>query len=211
LGTQTLILLSLLAVSFGRLPKEKEFREKTEKAKSVKDPTATLEEANLFMALVEPTEPVKVVFPLSQKHEIEFMASREGLTRNLKRAKGMYDLRNLDHKQDLRAKHTANTEKTTQILLDAVKNGMTVQEARIGISIAQFRKLPQEEREVAEAAARVRMQEMPKGMREKVLDRMAHNNHEERVQLEQMHDDADKEAFVRRKYKPTVRPPKALE
>lgn len=46
-------------------------------------------------------------------------------------------------KTELRTKTTSNQDKTLQIILEAVKEGMTVQEARMGMVIAQFEvKLP---------------------------------------------------------------------
>jgi hypothetical protein len=105
--------------------------------------------ASMFMALVEPAEPVKVSFPLSDEDRVKFSAARDGLMKSVKKQSSSMDTKKEDTKAELRRKTTDNQEKTLAILLKAVKGGMTVQEARMGMVIAQFEKLSDQEKEDA--------------------------------------------------------------
>ena len=112
--------------------------------------------ASMFMALVEPAEPVKVSFPLSDEDRLKFSAARDGLMQSVRKQSTSMDTKKEDTKAELRTKTTDNQEKTLAILLKAVKGGMTVQEARMGMVIAQFEKLSDQEKEEAMKKATIR-------------------------------------------------------
>lgn len=110
----------------------------------------------MFMALVEPVEPVKISFPLSEEVRLKFSAARDGLMQSVRKQSTSMDTTKDESKAELRSKTTSNQEKTLAILLAAVKGGMTVQEARMGMVIAQFEKLSDTEKEEAMKKATTR-------------------------------------------------------
>jgi len=107
-----------------------------------------------------------------------------------------------DTKKDLRVKTKGNQEKTLEILLEAVKGGMTVQEARMGMVIAQFEALDDATKKEAMEKAKQRQDRMPSGARTKMNERLELKNKKERDQLTALKTDAEKEDFVKRIYRP---------
>ena len=96
----------------------------------------------LFTALVEPKPPKNVTFPLEEQDDIEFHASREALIEWLKAQVEKYDLQDPHVRQALRDKVVIYQKKTQELLLAAVAEGKTLQQARIGMMIAHFESLP---------------------------------------------------------------------
>jgi len=158
--------------------------------------------ASMFMALVEPAEPVKVSFPLSDEDRVKFSAARDGLMKSVKKQSSSMDTKTEDTKAELRKKTTDNQEKTLAILLKAVKGGMTVQEARMGMVIAQFEKLSDQEKEDAIKKATARQEKMPVGSRAKMNERLEAKNKREREALDAAKTDEEKEAYVKKIYRP---------
>jgi len=100
-------------------------------------------------------------------------------------------------------------ERTLDILIGAVRGGMTVQEARIGTSLAQFELLPAKLKERALAAAREKLDRMPVEQREAVRRHLRERNEREREQLEAM-SDGEREQWVRSVWRPSQGHPAAL-
>ena len=96
----------------------------------------------LFTALVEPKPPKNVTFPLEEQDDIEFHASREALMEWLKAQVKKYDLQDPHVKKALRDKVVIYQKKTQELLLAAVAEGKTLQQARIGMMIAHFESQP---------------------------------------------------------------------
>jgi hypothetical protein len=97
---------------------------------------------SLFTALVEPKPPKNVTFPLEEQDDIEFHASREALIEWLKAQVNKYDLQDPHVKKALRDKVVIYQKKTQELILAAIAEGKTLQQARIGMMIAHFESLP---------------------------------------------------------------------
>mmetsp|Transcript_31963 Transcript_31963/g.62395 ORF Transcript_31963/g.62395 Transcript_31963/m.62395 type:complete len:355 (-) Transcript_31963:427-1491(-) len=158
--------------------------------------------AGMFMALVAPVKPVTVTFPLDDDTRLKFSAARDGLMKSVRKQGASLDVTKEDTKKDLRVKTKGNQEKTLEILLEAVKGGMTVQEARMGMVIAQFEALDDATKKEAMEKAKQRQDRMPSGARTKMNERLELKNKKERDQLTALKTDAEKEDFVKRIYRP---------
>ena len=158
--------------------------------------------AGMFMALVAPVKPSKVTFPLDDDTRLKFSAARDGLMKSVRKNGADLDVKDEAVKKDLRAKTKRNQEKTLEILLEAVKEGMTVQEARMGMVIAQFEALDDATKQEALDKARQRQERMPSGARAKMNERLELKNKKERDQLGALKTDQEKEDFVKRIYRP---------
>ena len=137
----------------------------------------------LFAALIEPRTPKEVSFPLSEEDEAKFHASREGLMEWAVTAAGKHDLRSKKVKSQLRDKTTSNHDATRKILVEAVNKGATLQQARVGLIIAQFDALPEQAKTNALEKSKLRMAKMPQGAREKARNRQLSKHNEEKEQL----------------------------
>jgi len=158
--------------------------------------------AGMFMALVAPVKPAKVTFPLDDDTRLKFSAARDGLMKNVRRSGKDLDVKDESTQKDLRAKTKRNQEKTLELLLEAVKGGMTVQEARMGMVIAQFDQLDDATKKDAMEKAQQRQDRMPAGARAKMNERLELKNKKERDQLTALKTDQEKEDFVKRIYRP---------
>merc|ERR1712205_30914 len=99
--------------------------------------------------------------------------------------------KNEDTKKSLREKTTSNQEETRKLLVAAVKAGKTLQQARVGLIIAQFEALDP---------------------RDKASNRQLEKHKEELAQLSALKTDAEKEEWLNKKYKPSVaKVPKMLQ
>lgn len=167
----------------------------------------------LFAAIVLPKAPKSVTFPLSEEDTLKFHAAREGLMEWVHTESKQYDLSNKDTKQSLRDKTTGNQEQTRKLLVDAVvKSGMTLQQARVGLIVAQFEALDANTQKEALAKGKERMDKMPAGARDKAANRQLTKHNEELDQLKALKTDTEKEEWVNKRYKPSVRKlPKLLE
>jgi len=123
-----------------------------------------------------------------------------------------YDLKNEDTKKSLREKTTSNQEETRKILLEAVKSGKSLQQARVGLIIAQFEKLDPKVQEEALKKGKARFEKMPAGARDKTTNRQLEKHKEELAQLSAMKTDAEKEAWLNKnKEFSAARVPKMLQ
>jgi len=166
----------------------------------------------LFAAIVEPKAPKTVTFPLSADDDLKFHAAREGLMEWVHKESKTYDIKNEDTKKTLREKTTANQDKTRELLVAAVKSGSTLQQARVGLIIAQFESLDADTQKEALAKGKERMDKMPAGARDKAGQRQLAKHNEETGQLADLKTDAAKEEWVNKRYQPSVRKvPKMLE
>ena len=166
----------------------------------------------LFAAIVSPTAPKDVTFPLSEEDQLKFNSAREALMEYVHSESKGYDLKNEDTKKMLREKTTSNQEEIRKLFLEAVKSGKTLQQARVGLIIAQFEKLDPNLQEEALKQGKERYEKMPAGARDQASTRQLEKHKEELGQLSAMKTDAEKEEWLKTKYKPAVgKVPKMLQ
>jgi len=166
----------------------------------------------LFAAIVTPTAPKDVTFPLDEENLLKFHSAREGLMEHVHTESKGFDLKNEDTKKSLREKTTSNQEETRKLLVAAVKAGKTLQQARVGLIIAQFEALDPKVQEEATKKGKERMEKMPAGARDKASNRQLEKHKEELAQLSALKTDAEKEEWLNKKYKPSVaKVPKMLQ
>lgn len=158
--------------------------------------------AGMFMALVAPVKPVKVTFPLDEETRLKFAAARDGLMQHVRKQSKEYDVNKSDVKENLRSKTQGNQDETLKILVEAVKGGATVQEARMGIVIAQFEALDDETKKAALEKAKKRQEHMPEAARNKMSERLTNKNSQEKAALEALKTDKEKEEYVKKVYHP---------
>ena len=141
-----------------------------------------------------------------------FHSAREGLMEHVHTESKGFDLKNEDTKKSLREKTTSNQEETRKLLVAAVKAGKTLQQARVGLIIAQFEALDPKVQEEATKKGKERMEKMPAGARDKASNRQLEKHKEELAQLSALKTDAEKEEWLNKKYKPSVaKVPKMLQ
>ena len=98
----------------------------------------------LFAAVIPAVAPKDITFPLSDEDSIKFHAARDGLLDWVAVRANEHDLDKEEVKATLRQKTGDNQEKTRQFIIAAVKQGKSLQQARVGMIIAQFETLDQE-------------------------------------------------------------------
>ena len=120
------------------------------------NPSKKQKSAGLFAALVVPPAELKeVTMPLSEEDQAKFLASREGLLDYVVKESDNYDLDKAETRSTLRDKMKENQAKTRDLLVSAVVNkGYTLQQARMGLILAQFDKLD------PQVSVRIRMYSM---------------------------------------------------
>eukprot|EP00291_Cryptomonas_curvata_P000734 CAMPEP_0172184244 /NCGR_PEP_ID=MMETSP1050-20130122/19460_1 /TAXON_ID=233186 /ORGANISM="Cryptomonas curvata, Strain CCAP979/52" /LENGTH=204 /DNA_ID=CAMNT_0012858005 /DNA_START=34 /DNA_END=648 /DNA_ORIENTATION=+ len=165
----------------------------------------------LYMALTEPQVPLNVRIPLSEEQELKFAASRDAVLHSVGRKAAMHDTTHSATKEHLRARHKSNQERTLEILISAVRAGMTVQEARIGSVLAQFELLPEDLKQRALAAARLRQERTPQAQRDAIRRQLQERNEKERERLEALGGEPEREEYVRSVWQPTSAHPAALQ
>jgi len=127
--------------------KEQAAKKTTSKSAHVRQPRNVKKLHALFEAIIEPTAPKNISFPMDPEDELTFHASKECLMAYVKQQAHEFDLKDATVKAALRERVLANHEKATDLLVEAVtKNGMTLQQARVGMLVAQVENLPAEER-----------------------------------------------------------------
>lgn len=156
--------------------------------------------------------PKDVTFPLSEEDNLKFHASREGLMDWVLAQSKQYDLLNHNTKKLLREKTTSNQDKTREFLITAVKAGKTLQQARVGLIIAQFEGLDAKTQEAALDKGRERLEKMPPGARDKAAARQLSKHQQELVEIKELKTDKEREEWVNKRYQPSVgKVPKMLE
>jgi len=199
----------------GERPGKNPFRGKDEARKERMTPEIMEERRKasaLFAAIVTPTAPKDVTFPLDEENLLKFHSAREGLMEHVHTESKGFDLKNEDTKKSLREKTTSNQEETRKLLVAAVKAGKTLQQARVGLIIAQFEALDPKVQEEATKKGKERMEKMPAGARDKASNRQLEKHKEELAQLSALKTDAEKEEWLNKKYKPSVaKVPKMLQ
>jgi hypothetical protein len=168
----------------------------------------------LFSAIIEPRTPKDVSFPLSEFDNLKFHSAREGLMDHVMNKVKDYDLNNADTKKTLRETTLANQEKARQLLIAAVKAGKTLQASRVGLIIAQFEALSEDEQKAALVKGKERLDKMPAGARDKAMHRQQEKHKEELAQIQALGSDEEKEEWLNKRYKPAgggSKLPKLLE
>ena len=156
--------------------------------------------------------PKDVLFPLSEIDNIKFHVARETLVEFVMSQNKQYDLKNEDTKKKLREQTTVNQEKMRQVLIAAVKKGMSLEQARAGIAIAQFEALDMKIQEVALAKSKKRLKKMPQGARDRQEQRLLEKHKQELADIKQLKTDKAKEDWVNKRFSPAVgKFPKLLE
>jgi len=158
--------------------------------------------AGMFMAIVEPVKPVKVNFPLDDATKLKFAAARDGLMQSVRAQTKNFNMQDDAVREELRSKTRSNQDNTLKILVEAVQKGSTVQEARMGIVIAQFDALDEETKKSAYARATSRAERIPEATKAKMSERLNSKNAMEKQQLSVLKTDAEKEDYVKKIYHP---------
>ena len=154
---------------------------------------------SLFSALVEPKAPKDVSFPLTEQDDIEFHASREALIDWLRTQVKKYDLKDESTKKALRDKVGIYQKKTQALLVAAVAQGKTLQQARIGMMIAHFESLSPDIRKRGMVQGTHLMTERmnPNHIKE-AADRALAVHNKELAEIRKLKTDKDREAWVKR-------------
>ncbi|EKX55230.1 hypothetical protein GUITHDRAFT_149734 [Guillardia theta CCMP2712] len=202
------VALAFLAVCHAAIPHESQQKKADEKTPPRHNHRQA---ATLYMAIIEPKYPKKVTFPLSDEDDLKFHAARDALMEHVRGEADQYDLNDHAVKAKLRGKTLTNQDQVQQHMIKAVQDGMTMQEARIGMIIAQFEDLPKDKQEAALQKAKEHRDRIPAGTREKVMQRMADRNREEREQLNGMATPDAKTEWVQKRYQPSKRLPPTLQ
>jgi hypothetical protein len=98
----------------------------------------------LFDAIIEPVAPKNVTFPLSEEDEIAFHAAQDCLMDHVMSHVYKYNLDDAHVKRRLRKQISENRQKTEMLLFEAVKSGMTISQALVGMGVAQVQALDNE-------------------------------------------------------------------
>eukprot|EP00960_Hanusia_phi_P038802 753607-Hanusia_phi.AAC.2 len=151
---------------------------------------------HIYNSIVQPTSPKKIRLPLSDEDELKFVCAREALQELLKQEAEGLDIRDKGTKDSVLAKAGRHEGAVHNHLLQAVKDGMTLQEARIGMIIAQFESLDAELQRKALEQGRVRVERLPEDAKKRMRHNLMVHNDIERVELEATE---DKESWFRRK------------
>jgi len=121
-----------------------------------------------------------------------------------------YDITKDEVKKDLREKITKNQAKAEEIMMAAVKSGMSLQQARTGMAIAQLTAIGGKFAEDSLKRTRDRAQHMPEGAKEKHKSRGEKRHKDELDKIRELKSDDDKANWVKSHWKAT-RIPKLLE
>ena len=159
---------------------------------------------HIYNSMVPPTSPKKIRLPLSDDDELKFVCAREALQELVKQeASVTVDVRDKGTKDSVLAKSGRHEGELHNHLLHAIKDGMTLQEAKIGMVIAQFESLDAELQRKALEQGKARIEKMPEDAKKRMRHNLMVHNEIERVELEATE---DKEGWFRRKFQAGATP-----
>jgi len=150
--------------------------------------------------VVPPTTPKEVTFPLSDEdfHKLYAAAGTHGgLMKWVKENSKAHDLKSPDTRNSLRQKTTDNQEEVRKLLVKAVLAGKTLQQARVGLLIAQFEALPADFQKKALADGKARMARQPGGW---PRDAGVAKHNDDLQKLKELKTDKEKEEWVNKQY-----------
>jgi len=167
----------------------------------------------LFPAMLTPVAPKKVDIPLSESDSIIYHASKDALMA-FAAAKGKdIDMEKDEDKTKLRADVTTNNQKAQELVLAAVKGGMSVQQATVGIALAQMEELQKTNPEMYKEhmeKSKAQMEKMSAEKKTKMNTRMETRHTSEKKKIEELGTPEKVEGWVKKMYK-TDKMPRMLQ